>query len=72
MRILRVLLNQDSDEPTAGLRGLLCLCAGIAAPFFLDWRTMLLPLLIAVVCGLGLGVAMLGQAWEDSSENLQE
>ncbi|MBA1280265.1 hypothetical protein [Stutzerimonas stutzeri] len=71
MRLARVFLNPDSDEPTQGLRGIACLAVGFAAPFFLDWKTMLVPLAIAVLGGIGLGIAMLGQAWLDSDSKVQ-
>lgn len=71
MRLARVFLNPDSDEPTQGLRGIACLGVGFAAPFFLDWKTMLIPLAIAVIGGVGLGIAMLGQAWLDSCRKVR-
>lgn len=62
------LLNPDANEPTAGLRGLLCLVLGGCSPMFLDWRTMFFPLLIAVLGGIGFGVGLLAQAWVQTQE----
>lgn len=66
MNLAKFLFNADADEPTAGIRGAVALACAGTAPFFLDWRTMLLPLLVAVFGGVSVALS----CWSTASRQL--
>lgn len=61
-RTFRLLVNPASEEPTVGLRGVIALAIGLSSPAWLDWRTMLLPLVVVFVGGVLTGLALLAKA----------
>lgn len=62
MNIIRFLVNPDSNNPTAGLRGLFALAIGLSASAWLDWQTSGIPLAVVFFGGILVGLQLLSEA----------
>jgi hypothetical protein len=62
MKLLTFLVNPDVENPTAGIRGVIALVLAGSGPFWLDWRSMAMPLGVVVFVGLLVGLSLLADA----------